>query len=123
MLCGLIANFVPIIRVQLRIELCSSPNTKHSRPTEITNLPLRYLSHTELLFLYKTYQSILQPPFSFPPPSKTQSAKFWVKIFIPNHCKSSGSKFLHSSSIKYQVMYHLNSSHFADFWYWFVWIL
>jgi len=49
-----------------------------------------------------------------------KSANFWVKIIIPNHCKSSGSKFLRSSSIKYQVMYHLKSSHFDGFWCWFV---
>ncbi|AES60308.1 hypothetical protein MTR_1g043440 [Medicago truncatula] len=32
-----------------------------------------------------------------------KSAIFWIKIFIPNHCKSSGSKFLRSSSTKYKI--------------------
>jgi len=51
---------------------------------------------------------------------KPKSANFWMKIIIPNHCKSSGSKFVHSSIIRYNVMYHLNSSHFAGCWCWFV---
>jgi len=56
-------------------DYCSSPSTKHSRPAAMPKLPLRNLSNAELLFSYKTHQSILQAPFSFPPPSKTQKVR------------------------------------------------
>ena len=58
-------------------DFCSSRSTKHSHPAAMPKLPLRILSNAELLFSYKTHQSILQAPFSFPPPSKTQK----VRIF------------------------------------------
>ena len=107
--------------MNLCLDFCSSPNTKHSHPAIMPKLPLCILSNTELLFSYKTHHSILQAPFSFPPPLKTQKVRiFGVKILISNHCKSSGSTFLRTSIIKYQVLYYQNSSHFAGFCVWFV---
>jgi len=62
---------------QFFLDFCSSPSTKHSHPATMSKLPMRILSNAELLFSYKTHQFILQAPFSFPPPSKTQK----VRIF------------------------------------------
>jgi len=87
-----------------------------------SGIPARYLSTVALLNSRRVTAFVQNPLVNtpstifFPSTLKNpKSAKFWVKIFIPNHCKSSGNKFLRSSSIKYQVMYHLNSSHFAGF--------
>jgi len=109
-------------------EFSSFPSTKHSRPTEMTNLALRYLSNAAWVKSRKVTVFVQNPSVHNPStiffPSTFEipkSAKFWVKIFILNQCKSSGSKFLRSSSINYQVLSHLNSSHFADFCAWYVW--
>jgi len=104
---------------------------KHSLPTELKKVPLHDLSHARYFLRELTrakFTVFVQNPsvhtprtIFFPSTSKNpKSAIFLVKIFIPNHCKSSGSKFLHSSSIKYQVVYHLNSLDFTDFCAWFV---
>jgi len=88
-------------------------------PDESNNTDLRrslYQIITQAWHSVHTPSTILFPS-TFKNP---KSANFWVKIFIPNHCKSSGSKFLRSSSIKHQVLYHLNSSHFVGFCAWFV---
>jgi len=127
---------------QINFKNRSSHNKKHTLPTELTKVPLHDLSHiryfqrelTHTLTLrelthaarFYYFWTILISPNSkhhFFPPLHLQKPKkmlfFWVKIFISNHCKLSWSKFLHSS-IKYQVMYHLNSFDFAGFWAWFV---
>jgi len=35
------------------MELCSSPNTKHSRPTELSKIPLRDLTHAASFWPYE----------------------------------------------------------------------
>jgi len=103
-------------------EFFSLPKRFRSFSNEKTVLPLRDWIHAAwvnlrwILFSIKTQQATTQLHFFFPSTSKNpKSANFWVKIFVPNHCKSSGSKFLRSSSIIEQVMYQQNSSFFPDF--------
>jgi len=114
-------------RIKIKRGIMLFPSTKHLRPTEILYIPLRYLSRAVLLNSSRVYVSVqnssVHTPNTifFPSTFKNpKSANFLVKILITNHCKSSGSKFLRSSNIKYQVMYHLNSSHVARFCTWFV---
>ena len=61
----------------ISFECSSSSNTKHLRLAAMSKLSLRNLSNAELLFSHKIHQSILQAPFSFPPPSKIQKVRFF----------------------------------------------
>ena len=98
------------------IELCSLPKLFRSFSSEMSKMSLCKLKYD---FRSKPSRQPQNSIFSFPStPKNPKSANFWVKIFIPNHCKSSGNKFLRSSSIIEQVMYPQNSSHFD----WFFWL-